>query len=184
MPDPGQMYKNIGKTVISEKRIRAKVSQLAEKISQEHQNSEVTLVSNLKGSFRFVSDLASRLTIPVRIDFISFRSYVGTKRKDSKVRIEKDLDLDIHGKDVILVEDIVDTGLTLNHIIRYFEEFKKPRTIKVCALLNKPSRRLVPVQMDYIGFEVPDKFLIGYGLDHEEYFRELNNIAEYKTRQK
>jgi hypoxanthine phosphoribosyltransferase len=184
MSDSGQLYKNIGKTHISEKRIKSTVARLGKKISKDHRHGEVTLVSNLKGSFRFVSDLASQLTIPVRIDFISFRSYTGTEREGMKVRIEKDLDLDIRGKDVILVEDIVDTGLTLDHIIRYFEEFKKPRSVKVCALLNKPSRRLVPVQIDYIGFEVPDKFLVGYGLDHEEYFRELNIIAEYKMRQK
>ncbi len=171
-------YKRLGKIIISKKALKKKIKELAKKISKDYKNSEVVLICNLKGSFRFLADLASRLTIPTIIDFIAFSSYDGTK-SEGKIRIIKDLKIDITNKNVLIVEDIIDTGITLDYIIKYLEEFKKPKDIKVCALIDKPTKRKVYVPIHYKGFEIPDLFVVGYGLDYKEYFRELNDIVEY-----
>lgn len=173
------VYRNLGKILFSRQQIKRAVRRIGQRINKDYAGKDIIFVTNLKGSFRFLSDLLSVMRLPVRIDFISMRSYSGTERKGTKVRIEKDLSLDIRGKDVIVVEDIVDTGLTLDYIVRYFRDMKKPSSIRICTLLDKRIKRKVPIQADYIGFEVADKFIVGYGLDYLEYFRELDDIYEY-----
>ena len=173
------LYRRLGKVLISSDRIRAKVDELAGKISRDFSGEEVILVANLKGSFRFLSDLCSLIRIPVRIDFVSFNSYGAKDRPSGRIEVRKDLSLDVKDRNVVLVEDIVDTGLTLDAVIDYLNRFKKPRMIKICALLDKISRRAVRVEIDYRGFVIPDGFVVGYGLDYDEYFRELNSVTVF-----
>lgn len=173
-----EYYKKIGKKLFSSNEIQNKIKQIARNIEKDFIGKEVLLISNLKGSFRFLSDIVSYLTIPTMIDFIAFASYDGIK-SSGRVRIIKDLKTDVKNKNVIIVEDIVDTGITIEFIIKYLNDFKYPRTIKTCVLLDKPSKRIVQVPIHYKGFEIEDKFIVGYGLDYKEYFRELNDIYLY-----
>ena len=174
-----ELYKNIGTVLISKEELQNKVRSLGEQISQDFKGEDVVLISNLKGSFRFLSDLAASLTIPTQVDFISFTSYHGGTESTGEMRIIKDLKMPIENKNVIVVEDIVDTGYTIDFILKYFQDFRIPKSVKICTLLDKKEKRKVEVPVDYFGFVVPDLFLIGYGLDYKEYFRELNYIAEY-----
>ncbi len=174
------LYEKLGPKIISRKQIHTAVKRIAKQINNDFNNREVTLISNLKGSFRFVSDLISHLKVPIRIGFVSFRSYKGTKRIGKKVVIDKDLDLDIKGRHVIIIEDIVDSGLTMDYSIQYFKKQKKAKSVKICTLLDKEVKRQVPIKIDYCGFKISDFFLVGYGLDYDEYFRELNDISVFK----
>ncbi len=174
-----EYYEKLGKIVISAKSIQNKIKKMAKEISADYKDGEVVLICNLKGSFRFLADLVSYINIPTIMDFIAFKSYEGTKSSE-KIRIVKDLKIDISNKRVLIVEDIIDTGLTLDYIVKYIEEFKKPKEIKVAVLLDKPSTRKIDVKVDYKGFEIPDIFVVGYGLDYKEYFRELNDIVCFK----
>ncbi len=171
-------YKKIGKVILTSKEIQNRIKEIAKEIENDYKNSEIVLISNLKGSFRFLSDLVSYLNIPTMIDFIAFASYEGTE-STGMVRIIKDLKTDVIKRNVIIVEDIVDTGNTVDFIIKYLNDFKFPASIKICALLDKPSKRVISVPVDYKGFEIGDDFIIGYGLDYKEYFRELNDICIY-----
>ena len=141
---------------------------------------ELILISNLKGSFRFVADLCTEISLPVRLDFITITAYQGEIKPSGSLKVKRDLQLDIRNKDVLLIEDIVDTGATVKHIINYLKIFKKAHSVKVCALLDKTAARKEDVPIHYRGFIVPDLFLVGYGLDYKEYFRELNRIVEYR----
>jgi hypoxanthine phosphoribosyltransferase len=136
-------------------------------------------VCNLKGGFRFLSDLVTFINIPVVIDFIAFTSYEGTA-PSGEIRIIKDLKVNVENRDLILIEDIVDTGLTVKRILEYLKSFKSPRSVKICTLLDKQPARKVDVEPDYIGFRVEDRFVVGYGLDFNEYYRELNDIYLYE----
>ena len=181
MPSSGsRLYGRLGKALITRNRINAKVRELGRKISADFRGDEVTLVANLKGSFRFLSDLCSQMTIPLRIDFVSFNSYGSGDRSSGRIEVRKDLAIDVKGRHVILVEDIVDTGLTLDAVIDYLKRFKKPRSIRICALLDKTSNRAIEVPIHYRGFQVPEKFVVGYGLDFDEYFRELNAVTIFR----
>ena len=131
----------------------------------------------LKGSVVFLSDLVKEINSPVIIDFMSVSSYGSETVSSGDVKILKDTDLDLRGKHVLIVEDIIDTGLTLEHVIRYFKESKGVKTLKTCTLLSKPERRKVNIDIDYVGFDVPDKFVIGYGLDYDQKYRNLPYIA-------
>ncbi len=173
-----EIYKKLGKVVIDYNSIKEKIKEIACKIEQDYKNKEIVLIGNLKGAFRFLADLVSELNIPVIIDFIAFASYIGT-HQDERIRIVKDLKLDIEGKEVIVVEDIIDTGVTMDYIIKYLKEIKGAKEVKICALLDKPSRRVVEVPIHYKGFEIDDIFVVGYGLDYNEYFRELNEVREF-----
>ena len=172
-------YNKLSKKLISSSAIQKKVKEIAKKIEKDYPE-EVVLICNLKGSFRFLSDLVSNLKIPTIIDFIACASYEGNK-STGHVRIIKDLKIDIKNKPVIIVEDIVETGLTLNFIIKYLLDFKFPKSIKVCTLLDKESSRITEVPIDYKGFEIGEQFVAGYGLDYKEYFRELNDIYVLKV---
>ncbi len=168
---------DIAEVLLTEEQIEAKVAELGQRISADYAGDELTLVSVLKGSLPFMADLMRRISLPLRIDLMEVSSYGGTATESSGlVRILKDLSAPIEGRDVLLVEDIIDTGLTLNYLIRYLRG-KNPRSIKVCSLLDKPARRLVEIPIDYVGFEIPDAFVVGYGLDFGEVYRNLRFVG-------
>ena len=146
-------------------------------ISADYAATSVTLVSVLKGSLPFMADLMRAISIPVQIDLMEVVSYGGaTTETSGLVRILKDLSSSIAEKDVLIVEDIIDTGLTLNYLLRYLRG-KNPRSLRICALLDKPARRLVEIPIDYTGFTIPDEFVVGYGLDFGEYYRNVPFIG-------
>ncbi|MBN2058417.1 MAG: hypoxanthine phosphoribosyltransferase [Candidatus Saganbacteria bacterium] len=164
------------KKLISRQRLQKRVSQLAGRISKDHKGKKLVLVGILKGAFVFLSDLLRQIKVPVEIDFIQVSSYGASHRSSGIIKIKKDIDLSVVGKHVLLVEDIVDYGYTMDYLLRFLKA-KKPRSVNVCALLDKPSRRVVDVPIAYRGFIVPDKFVVGYGLDFAEKFRNLDHIA-------
>jgi hypoxanthine phosphoribosyltransferase len=171
------LVSDVAEVLLSEEQIAAKVAELGKRISDDYAGRELTLVSVLKGSLPFMADLMRRITLPLRIDLMEVSSYGGTSTESSGlVRILKDLSAPIDGRDVLLVEDIIDTGLTLNYLIRYLKG-KNPNSIRVCSLLDKPARRLVEIPLDYVGFEIPDAFVVGYGLDFGEVYRNLRFVG-------
>jgi hypoxanthine phosphoribosyltransferase len=161
--------------VISEEELRRRVCELGAEISRDYAERTPILVSVLKGSFVFLADLARAITVPVHLDFMAFTRY-GAGRRGGVVRIEKDLDLAITGRDVLFVEDIVDTGLTLGYLVRSLQA-REPASLSVCTLLDRRARRLANLPIRYTGFEVPDRFLVGYGLDQQEKYRNLRYLA-------
>lgn len=172
-----RMHADVAEILITEEQIRDKVRELGTKISADYADTSVTLVSVLKGSLPFMADLMRAIEIPVQIDLMEVSSYGGaTTETSGLVRILKDLSSSIAGKDVLIVEDIIDTGLTLNYLLRYLRG-KNPRSLRICALLDKPARRLVEIPIDYLGFTIPDEFVVGYGLDFGEYYRNLPFIG-------
>ena len=171
------MRADVGEVLITEDQIRAKVVELGARIGADYASTLVTLVSVLKGSLPFMADLMRAIEIPVTIDLMEVSSYGGASTETSGlVRILKDLSSSIADKDVLIVEDIIDTGLTLNYLLRYLRG-KNPRSIRICALLDKPARRLVEINIDYLGFTIPDEFVVGYGLDYAERYRNLRNVC-------
>jgi hypoxanthine phosphoribosyltransferase len=176
-PRVPDLTRDIGQVLISEEEIRDKVRELGAQVSTDYAESSVTLVSVLKGSLPFMADLMRAMSIPVQIDLMEVSSYGGaTTESSGLVRILKDLSSSIAGKDVLIVEDIIDTGLTLNYLLRYLRG-KNPKSLRICALLDKPARRLVEIPIDYTGFTIPDEFVVGYGLDFGEYYRNLPFIG-------
>ena len=167
--------KNNISVVISEDDLRRRVRELGAEISRDYAERTPILVSVLKGSFVFLADLARAITVPVNIDFMAITRY-GSGKRGGVVRIEKDLDLAITGRDVLFVEDIVDTGLTLGYLVRNLQS-REPAGIAVCTLLDRRARRLTKLPIRYVGFEVPDRFLVGYGLDQREKYRNLPYLA-------
>ncbi|MDE6209364.1 MAG: hypoxanthine phosphoribosyltransferase [Lachnospiraceae bacterium] len=162
--------------LISEQDVDARIKEIAELISHEYEGKTITLICILKGSVFFTCELAKRVTIPVRLDFMSVSSYGSGTESSGRVRIVKDLDDSVEGKDIIVVEDIIDSGRTLNNLLSLLSA-RKPNSIKLCTLLDKPDRRVVPVNVDYTGFEIPDKFVVGYGLDYDQKYRNLPYIG-------
>jgi hypoxanthine phosphoribosyltransferase len=173
---PGQMDGKVKEVLLEEADIQKKVKELGDRISQDYQGRELLVIGILKGALIFMADLVRNISLPVTIDFMAVSSYGTSTASSGVVRILRDLDQDIYGKDVLIVEDIVDTGLTLNYLVANLRA-RQPRTLKVCALLDKPSRRRVEVDAEYIGFSIPDLFVIGYGLDYAEQYRHLPYIA-------
>src|SRR6188508_773319 len=168
---------DVGEVLVTEAQIQAKVRELGAAIASDLAGRQLTLVSVLKGSLPFMADLMRAISLPVRIDLMEVSSYGGTATESSGlVRILKDLSASIAGEDVLIVEDIIDTGLTLNYLIRYLRG-KNPRTLRICTLLDKPARRLVEIPVDYIGFQIPDQFVVGYGLDYGEVYRNLRFVG-------
>lgn len=169
----------IKRVIISEKEIQEKIKQVCAKISKEYDGKPVLLVSVLKGAFVFMADFCRALTIPVELDFMSASSYGAGTVSSGTVRIDFDLKHDISNYHVIIIEDIIDTGRTLKEIVRILEN-RHPLSLKVVTLLDKPSRRVVEFNADESLFVIPDLFVIGYGLDYNEYYRNLPYIAEYE----
>ena len=163
--------------LIDRKTVENRIKELAKQIEKDYAGEEVYCVGLLKGSVVFLSDLVKEINSPVIIDFMSVSSYGSETVSSGDVKILKDTDLDLRGKHVLIVEDIIDTGLTLEHVIRYFKESKGVKTLKTCTLLSNPERRKVNIDIDYVGFDVPDKFVIGYGLDYDQKYRNLPYIA-------
>ncbi len=153
----------------------ARIRELGAAIDKDYPNG-VLLVAILKGACFFLADLARAITRPVRIDFIGISSYGKGKTTSGEVKLTKDLDSTIDGLDVLVVEDIVDSGITLNYLVSVLEQ-RKPRSLRIVALLDKPDRRLRPVDVAYVGFQIPDEFVVGYGLDYAELYRNLSDIC-------
>lgn len=164
------------KVLYTKEEIAERVARLAQQISTDYQGRCPLLLGILKGSFVFMADLIRLLQIPVEIDFISLSSYGSAKVTSGKVKVVQGLRYPVKGRDILVIEDIVDTGLTLSFFMDYLRK-KKPLSLKLCALFDKPSRRKTLVSIDYIGFTVPDKFLVGYGLDYNEKFRHLPDLC-------
>lgn len=170
----------IDEILFSEEQIKETVNKLAEQINNDYAGEELIVVGILKGCFVFVSDLVRRLQGDVQIHFMQVSSYGSGTESSGTIKIKKDLNVDIQGKHVLIAEDIVDSGNTLYQLLPILKE-RKPASVKVCSLLSKPSRRQVDYNPDYIGFEIPDKFIVGYGLDCDERFRQLPYIAVVKV---
>lgn len=164
------------KELISKEDIQRRVAELGQLISADYDGKKMIMVVLLRGSFIFAADLIREIKPDVVVDFMVVSSYKG-ESTSGEVRIIKDLGQNIHDRDVLVVEDIVDTGLTLNKILELFKS-RNPRSVAICSMLNKPSRRLQPVDIDYIGFEVEDRFVVGYGLDMDQKYRQLPYIGE------
>jgi len=171
------LQSDIGEVLLTEAQIQARVAELGAQVSADYAGRALTLVSVLKGSLPFMADLMRSITQPLRIDLMEVSSYGGTATESSGlVRILKDLSSSIDGRHVLIVEDIIDTGLTLNYLLRYLRG-KNPASLRICTLLDKPARRLVEIPIDYLGFEIPDQFVIGYGLDYGERYRNLRFVG-------
>jgi len=166
----------IGEILVSAEDLDRRISELAQEISRDYQGRDLVLVGVLKGAVFFLSDLMRRLDVPVEVDFMAVASYGSATKSSGVVRILKDLDAAIEGRDVLIVEDIVDSGLTLQYLLRNLAG-RDPRSLEVCALLIKPERQKVELPTRYVGFEIPNRFAIGYGLDYGERYRNLPYVA-------
>jgi hypoxanthine phosphoribosyltransferase len=166
----------VGEVLVQPDELRARVIELGAEISRDYDGRDLLLVGVLKGAVFFLSDLMRQIEIPVEVDFMAVASYGSQTDSSGVVRILKDLDAAIEGRDVLIVEDIVDSGLTLQYLMRNLGA-RNPASLEVCALLTKPERRKVEVVPRYVGFEIPDRFAIGYGLDHAERYRNLPYVA-------
>ena len=162
--------------LVSEQEVEARVCELGRQISEDYAGRQVHLICVLKGGVFFMCELAKRITVPVSMDFMSVSSYGDGTSSSGVVKIAKDLDESLEGKDVLIVEDIIDSGRTLSYLIQILEN-RKPRSLKLCTLLDKPERRVKPVTVDYVGFNIPDEFVVGYGLDYAQKYRNLPYIG-------
>jgi hypoxanthine phosphoribosyltransferase len=176
MQAAGESESEIGEVLVSEQELQRRVRDLGKEISRDYAGRPLLLIGVLKGAVFFLSDLMRFIDIPVEVDFMAVASYGSATDSSGVVRILKDLDAAIEDRDVLIVEDIVDSGLTLQYLLRNLGS-RNPRTLEVCALLTKPARRKVPLQARYVGFEIPDRFVVGYGLDYAERHRNLPFVA-------
>ena len=172
------MYKVTGK-MFTEEQIREKVIELGKQIENDYKGEEVLVVGILKGANVFTCDLIRQIDLDVKIDFMSVSSYGSGTESSGTVRILKDLDTDIKGRNVLIVEDIIDSGRTLSNLVKELQ-IREPKSLKLCTLLDKPSRRVVDVDVEYVGFEIEDKFIVGYGIDYAEKYRNLPFIGALK----
>ena len=173
------MKQDILKTLVSEEELREKVTELGRQISHDYEGKSLLLVSVLKGSVVFMADLMRAITIPARIDFMSVSSYGSGTKSRGVVKIVKDLDIPLEGYDLLIVEDILDSGNTLSYLKEILSS-RGPKSIRICTLLDKPERRTADIAADYVGFAVPDEFVVGYGLDYDEKYRNLSFIGVLK----
>ncbi len=175
------MDQDIDHILVSEEALKAKVTELGAQISRDYAGKQLLLVSILKGGVVFMADLMRAVTIPCAIDFMVVSSYGGSNTMSTGlVKIIKDLDSDLSGKDVLIVEDILDTGITLSHLMPMLK-MRNPNSVRLCTILSKPSRRQAQIEPDYLGFEVPDEFVVGYGLDYAEKYRNLPYVGVLKS---
>lgn len=164
---------------ITAEAIARRVAEMGAAISRDHEGKDVHLLGILRGCFVFLADLARHVTVPTTIDFIALGSYGGGTKSSGIVKLEIDLGISIEGRHVVVVEDIVDTGLTLDYLSRNLAT-RRPASLRICTLLSKPSRRKIEIPVDYVGFEIPDEFVVGYGLDHDQRHRNLPYIGVVK----
>ncbi len=162
--------------MLTEEEVDARIGEIGEQISKDYEGKVVHLICVLKGGSFFMTELAKRITVPVTLDFMSVSSYGGSTKSSGVVKIVKDLDEPLEGKDVLVVEDIVDSGRTLSYLLDMLRD-RKPASVKLCTLLDKPERRVVDVNVDYTGFKIPDEFVVGYGLDYDQRYRNLPYIG-------
>lgn len=170
------MERMFGKPIVTQEQMRARIRELGRQISADYAGSDLVLVGVLKGAYAFYADLARAIRIPVRVDFMVVSSYGSRTKSSGKVKVVTELTEEIKGKDVLLVEDIVDSGLTAQYLLKTLAK-KKPRSINVCALLAKHERRVVNVHVEYVGFTVPNQYIVGYGLDYRQKYRNLPYLA-------
>jgi len=173
------VHPDVARILLDEQTIQAKVRELGARLSEDYAGKVPVLVCILKGAFIFTADLMRHLTIPVQVDFMAISSYGNRTRSSGVVQILKDLDSSIEGQDVVVMEDIIDSGLTLNYLMDNLRS-RRPKSLRTCVLLDKPSRRELPFTPDYVGFQVPDEFVIGYGLDYAGLYRNLPYIGVLK----
>jgi hypoxanthine phosphoribosyltransferase len=173
-------FSDIDHILISEEEINNKVSELAAQISRDYENKNPVFIGILKGSFVFMADLMRKVNIYCDIDFMAVSSYGNKSASTGAVKINKDLSQDIEGRDVVIIEDILDSGLTLSYLKKYLMN-RNPNSIKICTLLDKPARRVADIKADYFGFDIPDAFVVGYGLDYAERYRNLPYIGVLKS---
>ena len=174
------MRDDIQTVLVTEEQLRAKVAELGAQVSRDYAGRDLLLVSILKGAVVFMADLMRAVTIPCSIDFMVVSSYGGTNTESTGlVKIVKDLDADLSGRDVLIVEDVLDTGVTLSNLVPMLK-MRHPNSVRICAILDKPARRKTDIRADYIGFEVPDAFVVGYGLDYDEKYRNLPFVGVLK----
>ena len=171
-----ELERGVESILIEEGRLQARIAELGEEISSDYAGRDLLLLGVLKGAVFFMSDLMRRLTVPCEIDFMAISSYGAATDSSGVVRILKDLDINIEGRHVLVVEDIIDSGLTLSYLVRNLEA-REPASLEICALLTKPERREIDVDVRYTGFEIPNRFVIGYGLDFAERYRNLPYVA-------
>lgn len=174
-----KLDQDIERVLFTEEELKQKVKALAEEINRDYAGRAPMLVSVLRGSFIFMADLVRGITLPCTVDFLAVSSYGKGTKSSGQVQITKDLSEDISGRDIIVVEDILDSGNTLSYLLRILQA-RHPASVRLCTLLDKPSRRTQPVQADYTGFSIPDHFVVGYGLDFAEHYRNLPYIGILK----
>jgi hypoxanthine phosphoribosyltransferase len=171
--------KVVGRILVDEETLKSRIQELGASISKDYEGKDLLLVCVLKGGVTFLTDLMRQITIPHAIDFMAISSYgVGARESSGAVRIQMDLETNIEGREVLIVEDIVDSGQTIQYLMRTLEQ-RHPASLRICALLNKPSRRAVHVPLHYVGFDIPDEFVLGYGLDLDEKYRNLPYVAVF-----
>lgn len=173
------LEKDIQEVLFSQQQLEERVDQIAQEITRDYAGKEIVLISVLRGSFVFMADLCRRIDLPCTIDFMSVSSYGSGTSSTGQVQITKDLSGDISGKHILVVEDILDSGNTLSYLLKLLEQ-RKPASIRLCTLLDKPDRRTKPVELHYCGFTIPDAFVVGYGLDYAEQYRNLPYIGILK----
>ena len=164
------------RVLISAERIQARIRELGEQISRDYPTGNLHLICILKGACFFLTDLARAMTRDVYVDFMGISTYGKGKTTSGEVKVTKDLDISLEGADVLIVEDIVDSGVTLNYLMHVLDQ-RKPKSIRIAALMDKPERRLRPILVNYVGFQIPDEFVVGYGLDYAEKYRNLDAIC-------
>jgi len=174
------MERIFGRPIVTQEEVRARIKELGRQITADYTDKDLILVGILKGAYAFYADLARAIRIPLRVDFLVVTSYQSKGRTSGKVKMMSDLTEDIAGRDVLLVEDIVDSGLTVKYLTGALSK-QKPKSIRVCTLLSKPQRRKVNVQIHYVGFEIPNKYVVGYGLDYQQKYRNLPYLAVLDT---
>ena len=167
------------KVLLSEEEVDSRIKQIAAKVSKDYAGKEIHLICVLKGGVFFTCELAKRITVPVSLDFMSVSSYGSDTKSSGVVKIVKDLDESLKDKEVIVVEDIVDSGRTLSYLLEMLKD-RGPASLRLCTLLDKPERRVIDVHVDYTGFNIPDEFVVGYGLDYDQRYRNLPYIGVVK----
>jgi hypoxanthine phosphoribosyltransferase len=171
---------HVGETLVAEADLQRRVSELGAKISADYQGRDLVMIGVLKGAILFLADLMRELSVPCEVDFMAVSSYGSSTDSSGVVRILKDLDASIEGRDVLVVEDIIDSGLTLHYLMKNLRA-RNPASLEVCALLTKPERRRIDLPIRYVGFEIPNCFAIGYGLDHGQRYRNLPYVAALES---
>jgi len=171
-----ELERAVGEVLIDQETLSSRVAELGAEVSADYEGRDLLLIGVLKGAVFFMADLMRHITVPCEVDFMAISSYGDSTDTSGIVRILKDLDINIESRDVLVVEDIIDSGLTLSYLMRNLES-REPASLEICALMTKPSRRQIDVPVRYIGFEIPDRFVVGYGLDLAERYRNLPYVA-------